>query len=145
MSEINDKFSEFSKQVLKEAEAKRDEILKTISESKAAVLGDARRRYENDAKNYINAKKSEAQSKINQEISKKTLDNRKKLLRRRDEIVNEIMDDVREKISDFTHSPDYLPYLVSIIEKNRQYILPGETVIKLSERDLKMPEELKKK
>ncbi|MDA3846966.1 MAG: V-type ATP synthase subunit E [Vallitaleaceae bacterium] len=78
-------------------------------------------------------------------IAKTLMDNKVKLLHKRTLIIDDVFEEVRNRLRAFTNSKEYLDYLINLIDKNLKLLHEGDKEIVINYSDEKHLDTLKKK
>lgn len=129
----------FSNSVLKDADNQKNLYLDKIQRKKSEAIDNAEREFLAEIYKYITSEMNHIKNETNQKISRKTMENRREILKKRDEIYDETLEIVINKLKDFTAGDEYKNIIVKAISKDIEKVGKDGTVIYLSEKD----EELK--
>ncbi|MBQ6040452.1 MAG: V-type ATP synthase subunit E [Oscillospiraceae bacterium] len=105
------------------------------------ILRDAEARAKADSEHTLAAAKSKITAKYQKRMSQVGYRGKTALLSRRQSLLMELFAALREKLSAFTASADYLPWLIRLLEQNK----PDEhATVLLREADMPLQEQLAK-
>lgn len=127
---VNDDVDDDAEKILGDAERKRAELLAEVTEETEALTA---------AKISDTAKK--IQSKYMKLAAKAELDGKKEILMERERLTQQVFENVRQKLIDFTSTPAYVDYLVKTARS--EHIRTGG-VICLRPEDMKYSSEIEK-
>ncbi len=125
----------FSNSVLKDADNQKNLYLDKIQKKKSEAMEKAEKEFLAEIYNYINTKMNHIKNETNQKISKKTMENRREILKKRDEIYDETIDMVINKLKDFTSGEEYKKLIVNTVKNNIDKIGKDGTILYIGEKD----------
>lgn len=135
MTTIEDKIKLFSKIVYdKIQKEEQGEIDKFIKE-KESVIKDEKVKIQNEEEKVIKEIEKKAELKANEIIAKEKLIKQQALINLKESIIENIMAEIKDKLSDYTKTQQYFDYLKKEIEKVMDTLQPGEYSLFLTERD----------
>lgn len=145
MSRIEEKFRKFSYMVMKEAYARKNEIIseaeklrmQTISEKEEVLLKKA---YDK-IRNYV----LKTEKEHNEEISKAILSGKQALFNRREEILKSVFSNVKNRLMEFKKSDEYKCFMIETILKGLEKAGQGEIQIDAVSEDIPLIEEIRAK
>lgn len=127
---VNEKIDGQIEEILSEAYAEKDNILKTVENT---VLQEMYLKIQHQMKE-IDTRHRRIRSQALQE-------NKKEILMHREKLSKQIFDNIERRIIEFTGSPEYLKYLCKLLEGKE---IKPSMIIRLSERDMKFKDEIAK-
>jgi len=127
---VNEKIDGQIEEILSEAYAEKDNILKTVENT---VLQEMHLKIQHQMKE-IDTRHRRIRSQALQE-------NKKEILMHREKLSKQIFDNIERRIIEFTDSPEYLKYLCKLLEGKE---IKSSMIIRLSERDMKFKDEIAK-
>ena len=121
-------------QILKQAEISRDELIEKANDES---LYEAYDRIKDEIKKISN--------KYVKIVSKAELDNKREILLHREKIANQVIENVKNKLMDFTASDEYCKYLIKRINDEVSCgIDVNDIVVYLSDKDMKFSNDIRK-
>lgn len=142
---IQEKLKQFEDEIRAKVQAEQNKAMQEVNSFKQAEMEKYTDTALADAYEIIQKEVSQQQAVLNKASSEKTVELKKELFHRREEYTNQIFDEVRKKIEDFTASKEYLHFLektASELGENTPSM--KENVLLVKESDLLMQEEIKK-
>lgn len=112
MEDFSEKLNKFASIVLQDANEERDKLIEETEDKYQTIIAEKESEYLEEAYKLIQKCKTEAKKASGEELMQIEMDSRKKLLLKREEIINNVMTEVRERLSEFKHSPEYGDWLV---------------------------------
>ena len=144
MAVQDEKVSKFLSAINSYAEEQKQKILEEIQQYMDAEMEKAEREVLTDAYRLIQKEMAQMRGRICREISRKEMEDRKRLLSHRMELVEGVFSLAREKLADYTKTPEYEAFLMDKA-KELSGVLKGEdTVLYLRQVDMPLAERLKK-
>ena len=143
MDNIEEKLSRLSAMVMRNANAERERLMKETEGKYKSIISEKEDEYLKEAYETIQKSKSECEKMSGEELLHAEMDSKKKVLLKREEIINSVMDTVKERLCDFTHSDDYGDWLVKKAQQAAQEAGEGGKVIYVSEDDMRYLDKLK--
>lgn len=125
----------FSNSVLKDADKQKNLYLDKIQKKKSEAIDNAEKEFLSEIYNYITSEMNHIKNETNQKISRKTMENRREILKKRDEIYDETLEIVINKLKDFISGEEYKKIMINAISKDIDKFGKDGTVIYLSEKD----------
>lgn len=143
MQEQTDKLLHFTDAVLKNAERERETLNRQMAELRAKTLNEAKIEAKEAARNYYDREAARIRAEAGQEVSRHLMEIKRQVYLRRKEIGQEVFAKVRERIAEFTASPEYPAHLRGLLASAMKQ-LPGATSVslRLRKEDLPYGEEL---
>lgn len=135
MITIDDKLETFYKLVFKEEEAKSKKILEELEKNNKKVIEEKRIELEEKKQETIKRKKNLGEIQKNEMVSKATQDNRRKILSKSEELLEDVIESLKERSEEFTKSKDYQNYILGKIEKLIKDLEEKEIIISLTDKD----------
>lgn len=144
MANMNEKLNTFSSLVMRDVSQKRDNLVDNMKKKHDEIMAQKEEEYREESMAQIQQKLVEVQKKENQQVLQAELDARKQLLLYRDEIINDVMRAVEDKLKTFMNSPEYKQWLIGRIERAVLEVGKGRKVVYVFGDDLKLKEEIEK-
>lgn len=135
MITIDDKLETFYKLVFKEEEAKSKKILEELEKNNKKVIEEKKIELEEKKQETIKRKKNLGKIQKNEMVSKATQDNRRKILSKSEELLEDVIESLKERSEEFTKSKDYQNYILGKIEKLIKDLEEKEIIISLTDKD----------
>lgn len=139
---LTEKLNTFTSLVLKDAQDKREKLLKSVEKEYSERLDEKENELLQSAYENIQHNIHEAHKEANERVLHAELDSKKQLILRREEIINEVIKLARDKIYEFIKSDEYEKWLVDKIEKALFEVGKGAKVVYISPDDLKFKEKI---
>ncbi len=145
MSTEKEKLERFAKAVDDDVNVQIDEILKQAEISREEIIEKANDESLYEAYDRIKEEIKKISNKYVKIVSKAELENKREILLHREKIANQVIDNVKNKLINFTSAEKYCKYLIELVEKE---ISDGadvnDLVIYLSNNDMKLSKDIKK-
>lgn len=138
-----DKLKSFEDAIMQQAKKQCDAIDKQLEDYKQTELTSYEDDVLEDAYNIIQSEVSEIRAASTTEISQKTLEYKRALFAKRDEYSAKIFDAAKEKLLNFTKTPDYKAFLLSIVKNFSETATDGGVVITVKPEDEAFSAEIK--
>lgn len=135
MPENQDKISKFVQAVTDYAAAQRRQVHREVEEYKRARLAEVEKKALADSTELIQREQAALQKEIRLEMSRREFSARRQLLEKRCEMTEEIFEEARVKLIDFTESEAYPAFLKASFAAIAAQIPAADTVYFVSERD----------
>ncbi len=133
MTNTDEKLKKFSAILFKDAEEKRQQILKEMEDYRAAALEKAEQDILLEAYNLIQTEITDIKNQSSKRVSIKAMEGRRNLIKKRDEITDRIFESVKARLLDYTKSPAYLDFLTNAA---KSALTLDDAVILLKKEDL---------
>jgi vacuolar-type H+-ATPase subunit E/Vma4 len=145
MSDIEKKLNEFTDSIMKEADNGTKEIMKKIEQERKRDLDEAALEIEREMSNMIKTKSEGIRGRESRRISAAMMEHRRGLFELRGEFADDVFELVRQKLSDFTRTYDYLDQMKKLLNQALD-VLGRDSAVTVSLRydDLPLADELKK-
>lgn len=127
------------------AGAQTDAIEAKIGGETAALEAKAEKKAEAAAAAWVRSETGHIRALSAQDAAARQGDLRRALLARREQYAAEVFDAVRERIAAFTASGEYPAHLAALLDRAREALGAGKTVIWLRQEDMHLGGALKKK
>lgn len=141
---FTEKLNNFTTLVLKDAEEKRNALLRNVEKEFSERIDENETELLQDAYESIQQNIHDAHREANEKVLHAELDSKKKLIIRREEIIGEVMSCAREKLGEFIKSDRYEEWLIKTIEKALFEVGKGSKKIYISPDDIGMKEKIEK-
>ncbi len=139
---LTEKLNTFTSLVLKDAEHKRDELIEKVEHEYTDRMGEKENELLNEAYKGIQSGIHEAHKDANARVLHAELEAKKRLILRREEIIDEVMEGARSKLSDFINSGEYEKWLLDKIEIALTELGKGSKIVYVSPNDMKYREKI---
>lgn len=137
------KTGNFLKEIQKQSEIQRNQLLNEISEAKKDAVSKAEAQFEVEAEKYVARQLSIAETNIKSEYAVKTLNAQGELFKLRDEMTKKVFEKAKEKLIAFSKSPEYKEYLLKLAKEIANTFENKNCVIRLKKDDVIYKEEIK--
>lgn len=135
MITIEDKLDTFYKLVFKEEEARCKEILEELEMKNKNLIELKKMELQEKKEETIKRKSMLAETQKNEMISKATQDNRRKILSKSEELLEDVIKSLKEKVEQFVLSNDYENYILEKIKNVTKDVDEKEIIISITDRD----------
>lgn len=142
MDNITEKLNTFTSLVMRDAEEKREKLMKRVEKEYSERLDERENELLENAYENIQENIQTAKREANERVLHAQMDSKKQLILRREEIIDEVMKTVRAKLVEFTESDEYEAWLISKIEKALFEVGKGSKIIYISPEDIKLKEKI---
>ena len=143
MDNINEKLNAFSAIVMRNASKQRDKLIAETENKYQSMIAEKENEYLKEAYETIQKSKSECRREAGEELLHAEMDSKKKVLLKREEIINDVMDSVKDRLMDFSHSDGYGKWLVEKAKTAAREVGDGNKIIYVSPEDMKYRNKLK--
>ena len=138
MQQQMEKLLHFTDAVMKNAVRESDELRKQLEETRTQALERVRDEAKEAARAYYDKEAARIRAEAGREISKHLMESKREIYLRRKEIGQEVFDKVRERIAQYTASPEYPEHLKELLLSALKQ-LPGATRVSLRLRQEYLP------
>ena len=107
MPEDMRKLDIFIKTVMSDARSESEAILAAVDTDRSEAMSEAEKEYRAEADSYIQGELARAQSESGKAISRKLLDNKRALYQYRRKLAEELTEEVKRRLGEYTLTPDY--------------------------------------
>lgn len=136
MITVNDKLKLFTKRIIDRQQEAYDDKVDALESKMVEELKERKQMLEKDRKKYEQSLLKGVVNEKAQRLSNARSEQKRRLLLKRKEMIDELLDGVRDYTTAFVDSENYLEYLNQIIEKNIEMIKGlGSFVLFVSEKD----------
>lgn len=142
MEDFNEKLNKFASIVLADANDERDRLIDETEDKYKTIIAEKENQYLQEAYDIIQKSKTEARKRVGEELMQAEMDSKKRLLLKREEIINNVMGEVRERIIAFKKSPEYGEWLVKRAKSALFEAGQGEKIIYISGDDMEYKSKL---
>lgn len=139
---MTEKLNTFTSLVLKDAEEKRDKLIKNVENEYMGRMEAKENELLQEAYEGIQSGISLARREANARVLQTELESKKKLILRREEIIEEVMRLVRDRITDFVKSHEYDAWFLENAQKAVFEVGRGAKTIYIAPEDIKYKEKL---
>lgn len=144
MENEQEKLTAFVGHVLLDAGSEASALMSEVEQARTKAMDKTENDILTDAYHYIRREVERIRTESGRRVSQKILKNKRAVAHCREELIGEVLSAVRARISDFTVSPDYLPYLMRQLKKVRSSLPPGRLTVSLALRDAALFPELQR-
>jgi V/A-type H+-transporting ATPase subunit E len=145
MNKIEEKFNKFSYMVMKEADAKKKEMISKAEKERAEMISEKERILLKKAYDHIHEAIAKIEKEHNEEVSKAILASKQAVFNRRQEILESVFSNVRKKLDIFKQSEEYKVFMIETIMKGLEKTGQGEKQVFIDGEDIPIVEEIKAK
>lgn len=128
MPEQAKKLTNFINTVVQEATADAERTLGALEAQRTAALAYAERIARREAAQVIRVQAARVRAEAGQQVSRHLMDCKREIYLRRTQISREVFARVRERLAEFTASPEYLPRLTAQLRQALEALGPAESV-----------------
>lgn len=139
---ITERLNTFTSLVLKDAEHKRDKLLKNVEDEYSNRMEDKETELLKVAYEGIQSSVREARQDAGARVLQTELEAKKKLILKREEIISDIMQLALERIQEFKNSADYEAWLVKTVKEAIDEVGDGAKTVFVAPDDMKYKEKL---
>ncbi|HBR02599.1 MAG TPA: hypothetical protein DD738_08310 [Ruminiclostridium sp.] len=143
MDRTSEKLNRFSYTVMKEAEKKKNELIAEAEKLRREAIDTNEIRYLKMAYEHIQDVVHKLDKEINEEISRAIIEGKQSLFARREENIQNIFQNVREKLLTFRQSDEYKGHMRNLIDRGLQEAGAGELCVLADSEDLPLLEEIR--
>lgn len=145
MSTENEKLERFAKAVNDEVDAQIEEILKQADVSRNEIIEKANDESLYEAYDKIKEEIKKITNKYVKIVSKAELDTKREILLYREKIANQVIDNVKNKLVEFTSSKEYGDYLIKLVKEEITDETKAEDIIVyVSDKDIVYKNDIQK-
>jgi len=139
---MEEKLQVFEQEILEEANQKRAAIEQDIQREKQARIAQKENEILSKAYQTIQKELGKIRREQNEILSKAASDSKRLLLGSRDSIIQNIFQQLMERIEAYRKTEDYTAFLLRCAQKGLQEVGEGEVVILIDKRDLNQKAQL---
>jgi len=125
----------FTDAVLATAGAEAGEIMDAVNERRAKAIAAAENAILNDSYRHIQTEVAAIRARTGERISRKDLECKQAFFTRREEIIREVMSEVKKRIGDFINSDGYNERLADMARGLAKSVGPGAVTVFLRKED----------
>lgn len=145
MSTENEKLERFAKAVNDEVNSQIEEILKQADVSRNEIIEKANDESLYEAYDKIKEEIKKITNKYVKIVSKAELDTKREILLYREKIANQVIDNVKNKLVEFTSSKEYGDYLIKLVKEEITDETKAEDIIVyVSDKDIVYKNDIQK-
>lgn len=145
MNKIEEKFNKFSYMVMKEADAKKNELISQAEKESTEAVAEKEILFLKKAYSRIHESLVKIEKEHNEEVSKAILASKQALFNRREEILQQVFSNVRKELEAFKSNEEYKSYMIKTILQAFEQIGQGEILIYSDSDDIPLIEEIRTK
>ncbi|HHU91154.1 MAG TPA: hypothetical protein GXZ22_08900 [Clostridiaceae bacterium] len=145
MNRTEEKLNKFSYMVMKEADAKKKELISQAEKDRIKTIAEKEIMFLKKAYDQIHESLARIEKEHNEEVSKAILESKQTLFNNREEILKQVFSNVRGKLEDFKHKDEYRSYMIKMILQSLEQIGKGDILIYADSDDIPLIEEIKAK
>ncbi len=138
-----DNTNNFLNAVKKHSLEERENMLKEAQSYRREELEKARVRGEADADRYVTKLLSAAKAEVTSEYAVRNTEAKGELFRKRDKMVNDIFEEAKDRLCEFTKTPEYRERLIKDAKEIAEAFGSNPCVLYIREADLCFGDELK--
>ncbi len=145
MNKIEEKFNKFSYMVMKEADAKKNELISQAEKESIEAVAEKEILFLKKAYSKIHESLVKIEKDHNEEVSKAILASKQALFNRREEILQQVFSNVRKELEAFKSNDEYKSYMIKTILQALEQTGQGEILIYADSDDIPLIEEIRTK
>lgn len=138
MDNLNEKLNTFTSLVLEDAKTERDKLMEKVQQKHDAILNAKENDFLEEAYSSIHHSITDAKKAASEKILHFELDAKKQILLTRENIINEVMEDAKIKLKEYTKTSEYEKWLIKKVETALKEVGKGSKVVYVSTDDLRM-------
>ena len=138
MQQQVEKLLHFTDAVMKNAARESEALRRQMADTRTQVLEKAREEAREAARSYYDREAARIRAEAGREVSRHLMEAKRKLYLRRKEIGQEVFDQVRQRIAQYTASPEYPKHLEALLAAAMKQ-LPGAKRVSLRLRREDLP------
>ena len=140
-----EKLLHFTDAVMKNAARESDELRRQLADTRTKTLEKAREEAQEAARTYYDREAARIRAQAGREVSMHLMEGKRKIYLRRKEIGQEVFEKVRQRIAQYTASPEYPKHLEALLAAAMKQ-LPGarRVSLRLRKEDLPLADRLAK-
>lgn len=142
MEHTEKKLQTFKETVMRDAEQKKEEIVKEMQQVRQQAVSQAENEFLEKAYATIQREKTAIIREKNERISKALADSKRTLLQERETILNQVFAFLYERIDQYRTTQEYRDYMINLIQAGLKSVGEGEVVVFLDQRDDALKQEL---
>lgn len=139
MKTEQEKLINFEKIVLYDAISMRENIAKQLEEEKRIALESAKANIMEECNRRYNQEIDRITRKNNAFLIKNNAEHKHALLAKREQLIQDLFEEVENRINDFVQSGNYVSYLQQKIEQARKHTTGDRVTLKLCMKDKEIP------
>lgn len=145
MQQQMEKLLHFTDAVMKNAAWESDELRRQLADTRTKTLEKAREEAQEAARTYYDREAARIRAQAGREVSMHLMEGKRKIYLRRKEIGQEVFEKVRQRIAQYTASPEYPKHLEALLAAAMKQ-LPGarRVSLRLRKEDLPLADRLAK-
>ena len=145
MQQQMEKLLHFTDAVMKNAARESDELRRQLADTRTKTLEKAREEAQEAARTYYDREAARIRAQAGREVSMHLMEGKRKIYLRRKEIGQEVFEKVRQRIAQYTASPEYPKHLEALLAAAMKQ-LPGarRVSLRLRKEDLPLDDRLAK-
>ena len=145
MQQQMEKLLHFTDAVMKNAARESDELRRQLADTRTKTLEKAREEAQEAARTYYDREAARIRAQAGREVSMHLMEGKRKIYLRRKEIGQEVFEKVRQRIAQYTASPEYPKHLEGLLAAAMKQ-LPGarRVSLRLRKEDLPLADRLAK-
>lgn len=147
MPEEITKLDAFIKVIMNDAKSESEAILSEVDANRGLALESAKKEYQDEADRYFQSELSRAKAESGRAVSKKLLENKRSLFHYRQKLGDELTEDVKNRIGEYTLTPEYGQRLEKLLQQAlaqfhgsqvKVFLRPGDLI--LAQQFAKIPD-----
>lgn len=144
MITIEEKLNLFSKHVFEDIKETQEEKLRKIEKHNKEQMEKHKKRIEKEKQEYAEEKIKRIKEKNDKKISRKKGQIKRDIMLRRNELFNEFINEIKNKVIEFTNSDEYKNYLKNSLDKGLGQLDNKNNIqVKISQKDVHYKEYIK--
>ena len=138
MQQQMEKLLHFTDAVMKNAARESDELRRQLADTRTKTLEKAREEAQEAARTYYDREAARIRAQAGREVSMHLMEGKRKIYLRRKEIGQEVFEKVRQRIAQYTASPEYPKHMEALLAAAMKQ-LPGASRVSLRLRKEDLP------
>ena len=122
--------------VYEEGQSRAEEVLAQAKMEAERIVAEAERKAEKNFQELSLAQKSEASGEARRLIDTAELEARKKIMGFREQVMNELLDGLKERLKSVHERPDYPDFLLATVNEGIDALKGAEFIVEMNSRDL---------
>ncbi len=145
MNRTEEKLNKFSYMVMKEADARKKELLSQAEKDRIKTIAEKEIMFLKQAYDQIHESLARIEKEHNEEVSKAILESKQTLFNNREKILHQVFSNVRGKLEDFKRKDEYRSYMIKTVLQSLEQIGQGEILVYADSGDIPLIEEIRAK
>ncbi|WP_099204840.1 V-type ATP synthase subunit E [Scatolibacter rhodanostii] len=134
----------FQEAIFDYAKLQSEQILQELQQKQQEELKCAKETIQQEMSLYIQHRLEKVNSEMSREIAHREQDVKQDILKQRREITNQVFEDAKKRLLDFTQTEEYLPFLLKQVESIKELYAVDDAVFVIKQADERYQEDLQK-